>query len=130
MKTFRSLVTVILLAGLLFSAAVVQPAFTQRSSETSGLDGFTAEGSVAERRWEIQFSAVPAAASAREHLRRRNPLSQRDDAGDGRQESDLQVPLLSRGDIHLDFSPVNAEMLLVIQLRRSPDLIGYPSHRG
>ncbi len=70
MKIIRSLVTVILVAGLLFSAAVVQPAFTQSPSETSGLDGFTAEASAAERRWEIQFSAVPAAPSAREHLRR------------------------------------------------------------
>jgi len=34
------------------------------------LAGFTSDGSAAERRWEEQFRALPAPASAREHLRR------------------------------------------------------------
>src|SRR2546430_218945 len=34
------------------------------------LAGFTRDGSAAERRWEEQFRALPAPASAREHLRR------------------------------------------------------------
>ncbi|MGI8732892.1 MAG: M28 family metallopeptidase [Pyrinomonadaceae bacterium] len=38
--------------------------------QTSALDGFSDESSVAQRRWEEQFRAVPAPDSAREHLRR------------------------------------------------------------
>jgi N-acetylated-alpha-linked acidic dipeptidase len=41
-----------------------------QSLPASNLDGFTSEGSSAERRWENEFRAVPAANSAREHLRR------------------------------------------------------------
>src|SRR5436190_24134490 len=38
--------------------------------QETALDGFTREDSAAERRWEEQFRALPAPASAREHLRR------------------------------------------------------------
>src|SRR5256712_6893208 len=38
--------------------------------QETALDGFTREDSASERRWEEQFRAVPAANSAREHLRR------------------------------------------------------------
>ena len=41
-----------------------------QSASTAALDGFTAEGSVIERRWEEDFRRVPAPDSAREHLRR------------------------------------------------------------
>jgi N-acetylated-alpha-linked acidic dipeptidase len=41
-----------------------------QSSSSANLDGFTPEGSAAERRWEEEFRAVPAPGSAREHLRR------------------------------------------------------------
>lgn len=38
--------------------------------EVQSLDGFTAAGALAQRRWEEQFRGVPASNSAREHLRR------------------------------------------------------------
>ena len=41
-----------------------------QSPASTNLDGFTPEGSTIERRWEEEFRAVPAPASAREHLRR------------------------------------------------------------
>src|SRR5262245_23602766 len=40
------------------------------STQTPGLDGFTDEGSTAQRRLEAQFRSIPAPSSAREHLRR------------------------------------------------------------
>ncbi|HKN82998.1 MAG TPA: M28 family peptidase, partial [Pyrinomonadaceae bacterium] len=57
----------ILIALLLATLALPIPV---TFSQTSTLDGFTAEGSTAERRWEEQFRAVPTPQSAREHLRR------------------------------------------------------------
>lgn len=69
MKTARALVLV-LLCAFMVSQWAIRPALSQGASDSSVLDGFTAEGSAAQRRWETQFSAVPAAASAREHLRR------------------------------------------------------------
>ncbi|MEO8434014.1 MAG: M28 family metallopeptidase [Pyrinomonadaceae bacterium] len=68
MKTARTLV-LILICAFIFSQSSI-PALSQGAADSSLLDGFTAEGSAAQRRWETQFSAVPAAASAREHLRR------------------------------------------------------------
>ena len=58
MRTFL----VLLLQFVLFAP----PAFSQ----TATIDGFSAERAAAEQRWEEQFRAVPAPASAREHLRR------------------------------------------------------------
>ena len=55
-----------LLILLLQLLLLAPPVFTQ----TTTLDGFTAENGTAERRWEEQFRAVPSPASAREHLRR------------------------------------------------------------
>jgi len=55
-----------LLILLLQFLLLAPPAFAQ----TANIDGFSAERSAAERRWEEQFRAVPAPASAREHLRR------------------------------------------------------------
>ena len=70
MKYVRTVVTIVLVFGLLLSAAGVRPALSQKPSEPTGLDGFTPEGSATERRWEDEFRAVPAPDSAREHLRR------------------------------------------------------------
>ena len=39
-------------------------------SQTSAIDGFSADRIAAQRRWEEQFRAVPNPQSAREHLRR------------------------------------------------------------
>ncbi|HEY2964445.1 MAG TPA: M28 family metallopeptidase [Pyrinomonadaceae bacterium] len=51
---------------LLQFVLLAPPAFSQ----TTTIDGFTAERAAAERRREEQFRAVPSPASAREHLRR------------------------------------------------------------
>src|SRR5256884_2643004 len=69
LKIINNRFSVFLVLASLLSQAAVQQAFSQRSTETA-LDGFTSERSVAERRWEEQFYAVPAPNSAREHLRR------------------------------------------------------------
>ena len=52
----------------LFSASI-RPAHSQTPTSPA-LDGFSSEGAIAQRRWEEQFRAVPAASSAREHSRR------------------------------------------------------------
>ena len=57
----------ILIALLLATLALPIPV---TFSQASTIDGFTAEASTAERRWEEQFRAVPSPQSAREHLRR------------------------------------------------------------
>lgn len=69
MKSIR-LASAVLILGLLGSPLAIRSVLSQGQPEAVSLDGFTAAGSLAERRWEIQFSGVPAAASAREHLRR------------------------------------------------------------
>jgi len=58
--------TILILFLLVAFALPIPIAFSQ----TSAIDGFTADGSAAERRWEEQFRAVPTPQSAREHLRR------------------------------------------------------------
>ena len=55
--------------AFILSPTTLRGVLSQNGSE-SALDGFTTERSTAERRWEDQFRAVPAADSAREHLRR------------------------------------------------------------
>jgi len=44
-------------------------AVRSQNNPDAALDGFTAQGSSAQRRWEDQFKRVPAPDSAREHLR-------------------------------------------------------------
>ena len=68
-KTSRVTSSVLVLTFLL-SPLMMRRARGQGEPQTLALTGCTAQGSLAERRWEIQFSAVPVAASAREHLRR------------------------------------------------------------
>ena len=71
MKFIRSTLAGLLVLAVLATVANLRPALSQNSGAPSAiLDGFTAEGSAAERRWEDEFRAVPAPASAREHLRR------------------------------------------------------------
>src|SRR2546423_1567041 len=43
---------------------------TAALAQSPGIDGFSAQTSIAEQRFEEQFRSVPAGASAREHLRR------------------------------------------------------------
>ena len=59
-------------ATLLLAALLLLPVTTRYANSQSApsLDGFSREGSIAERRWEEQFRVVPAPKSAREHLRR------------------------------------------------------------
>lgn len=65
----KTIVAFLLIFGFSLSPITLRPAFSQVRSGTV-LDGFDAESSAAERRREDQFRAVPAAGSAREHLRR------------------------------------------------------------
>ena len=67
-RAFRFLFIAALVLGQAQSGLV----WSQGSSSAilHGLDGFTPEGSAAQRRWEEDFRAVPTPASAREHLRR------------------------------------------------------------
>ncbi|MGH9968242.1 MAG: hypothetical protein ACREBG_10480, partial [Pyrinomonadaceae bacterium] len=71
MKNIRSFLTLVLISALLTSFAILFPARSTARSQTlaAALDGFTPQGASAQRRWEEQFRAVPAAKSAREHLR-------------------------------------------------------------
>ena len=43
---------------------------TAALAQSPGIDGFSAQTSIGEQRFEEQFRSVPAGASAREHLRR------------------------------------------------------------
>lgn len=70
MKKIRRLASTLMIVGLVCSPLMRQSVFSQSEPETVSLTGYTAADSLAERRWEIQFSGVPAAAAAREHLRR------------------------------------------------------------
>ena len=67
MKTTRTSIALIAAALLLWQTHS-GAALSQSSSEV--LDGFTPEGSLAQRRLEENFRRVPAPDSAREHLRR------------------------------------------------------------
>ncbi len=69
LKTYRHVLFLsLVLIGSLFHDSA-RRAFSQEPN-ADRLDGFSAESSSAERRWEEQFRAVPAPESAREHLRR------------------------------------------------------------
>lgn len=67
MKTI--LILVLLVVITLAAPLSFTDAFTTTFAQTT-IDGFSAERSGAERRWEEQFRAVPDPKSAREHLRR------------------------------------------------------------
>jgi N-acetylated-alpha-linked acidic dipeptidase len=68
MKLIRPAIVLLLVTTFLVSANVRQAA-SQGSTTETVLDGFTPEGSAAERRLEEEFRSVPTADSAREHLR-------------------------------------------------------------
>jgi len=70
MKIMRTTLALFLVLFFPISREDPHIAFSQTSSESPGLDGFTPEGALAQRRFEEQFRAIPAANSAREHLRR------------------------------------------------------------
>ena len=69
MKTARPLI-ILLLFVFLLPQSTLRSVRSQTGAADSVLDGFTVDGSAAERRWEEQFRAIPAPDSAREHLRR------------------------------------------------------------
>jgi N-acetylated-alpha-linked acidic dipeptidase len=58
----------ILLILLLQYVLLASPVLAQ--TQATAIDGFSAQRSLAQRRWEEQFRAVPTPNSAREHLRR------------------------------------------------------------
>src|ERR1044072_5797666 len=62
----KTILVLILLVVITLSTPLL---FTKAFAQTT-IDGFSAERSTAERRWEEQFRAVPDPKSAREHLRR------------------------------------------------------------
>ncbi|HEV7472878.1 MAG TPA: M28 family metallopeptidase [Pyrinomonadaceae bacterium] len=70
MRIVRGTAAVLLAFALLATDGSLRSVVSQINPAPSDLDGFTREGSAAERRWEQEFSAVPAPASAREHLRK------------------------------------------------------------
>jgi len=70
MKPLRGITTISLVVIILILSANTRLGFAQALIDVPALDGFSTAGAVAERRWEEQFRAVPASASAREHLRR------------------------------------------------------------
>ncbi|MEP6635497.1 MAG: M28 family metallopeptidase [Acidobacteriota bacterium] len=70
MKTKRRSLGLLLIFVVLISQASLRTGFSQSPTASQvGFDGFTAEGTSEERRREEQFRAIPAADSAREHLR-------------------------------------------------------------
>ena len=71
MRSIHSLVAGFLALAFLSTSANLRPVLSQSASAPAAvLYGFTPAGSIEERRWEDEFRAVPAPASAREHLRR------------------------------------------------------------
>jgi len=70
MKPLRGITTISLVVILFILPANIRFGFSQALVDLRALDGFSARGTLLERRWEEQFLAVPSAASARKHLRR------------------------------------------------------------
>lgn len=70
MKNGRTVLTLVLVLTLFIAPASLRSSFSQTTTDATGIDGFTASGATAQRRWEEQYRAVPEAKSAREHLRR------------------------------------------------------------
>ncbi len=68
-QCLRTLVLALVIWGLLTSTLTVRPVSSQTAA-VIGLDGFAPQASVSQRSREEKFRAVPAANSAREHLRR------------------------------------------------------------
>ena len=60
----------LLLAVAFLTSSVNLRSVLSQSSPPGVIDGFTADQSAEERRWEEEFRGVPASGSAREHLRR------------------------------------------------------------
>ncbi|MFZ0062327.1 MAG: M28 family metallopeptidase [Pyrinomonadaceae bacterium] len=69
MKSTRQVFCLSLIIIFSLFADSIRSARSQEPTSPA-LDGFSAEGAAAQRRWEDQFRAVPAANSAREHSRR------------------------------------------------------------
>lgn len=69
MKSTRRVFCLSLILIFSLFADSIRSAHSQAPTATL-LDGFSAEGGIAQRRWEEQFRAVPAASPAREHSRR------------------------------------------------------------
>ncbi len=68
MTTSRTL-TYLLVCSILIASAHLHSTQSQTAPRTA-IDGFTAEGSANQRRWEEMYQRLPAPDSAREHLRR------------------------------------------------------------
>jgi N-acetylated-alpha-linked acidic dipeptidase len=68
-KCRRASLALFLTTNLILAATAPRALAQGEARAAQALDGFTAEGSAAQRRLEERFRAVPAAASAREHLR-------------------------------------------------------------
>ncbi|MFN2498542.1 MAG: M28 family metallopeptidase [Pyrinomonadaceae bacterium] len=70
-KLARRLMVMTLGVALLSFNATLRSVWSQDNlNQPPVLDGFTAEGTATERRWEADFRAIPDPGSAREHLRR------------------------------------------------------------
>ena len=70
MKIKRTKLALFLVGFLLIASEHPHIASSQTSTGSNGLDGFSVSSGVDQRRFEEQFRAIPAANSAREHLRR------------------------------------------------------------
>ena len=70
MKTRRTTLALFLVGLFLIASEYPPITSSQTPSGSNGLNGFTVSGGIAQRRLEEQFRAIPAANSAREHLRR------------------------------------------------------------
>jgi N-acetylated-alpha-linked acidic dipeptidase len=68
-KTPRFVFSLSLFLTITVFASSFRSGYSQNPTATL-LDGFSTESSATQRRWEEQFRNVPAAASAREHLRK------------------------------------------------------------
>lgn len=69
MRFTRDVIALLLAVAFLTSSVNLRSVLSQ-SSPPGVIDGFTADQSAEERRWEEEFRGVPASGSAREHLRR------------------------------------------------------------
>jgi N-acetylated-alpha-linked acidic dipeptidase len=70
MRIIRGMAAVVLFTAFFVTDASLRSVVSQSTAASSDLDGFTRDGSAAQRRWEEDFRSVPAPGSAREHLRK------------------------------------------------------------
>ena len=70
MRIIRGMAAVMLVTAFLVTDASLRSVVSQSTNASSDLNGFTRDGSAAQRRWEEDFRSVPAPGSAREHLRK------------------------------------------------------------